>query len=95
MQSTQSSTLKQGGESGGSKTDEQRELERLRSINTELLEALSNIHKLYLCPAPKTMRDWFARCDVMADYARKAIAKKRLLLGLLRLLGVQWEDIQP
>lgn len=42
-----------------------------------LLEALTDIHKLWLCPAPKTLRGWAARCDVMADYARKAIAKAR------------------
>ena len=41
----------------------------------ELLDALLEIHKLYLCPTPKTMRDWSARVDVMADFARKAIAK--------------------
>ena len=38
-----------------------------------LLEALSEIHKLWACPTPKTLKDWSARCDVMADYARAAI----------------------
>lgn len=40
-----------------------------------LLNALVEIHKLWCCPAPRTLKDWSARCDVMADYARKAIAK--------------------
>ena len=41
----------------------------------ELLEALKEIHKLWCCPSPKRMKDWEARCDVMDDYARKAIKK--------------------
>jgi hypothetical protein len=40
-----------------------------------MLEALRDIHKLWCCPAPKRMKDWSARCDVMADYARKALAQ--------------------
>ena len=48
---------------------------RLIAAAPEMLEALKEIHKLWCCPAPKTMRDWSARCDVMADYARAAIAK--------------------
>lgn len=41
----------------------------------EMLEALREIHKLWCCPAPRTLCDWSARCDVMADFARGAIAK--------------------
>lgn len=48
---------------------------RLIAAAPEMLEALREIHKLWCCPAPKTMRDWSARCDVMTDYARAAIAK--------------------
>ena len=40
-----------------------------------LKAALTEIHKLWCCPAPKRLKDWEARCDVMADYARQAIAR--------------------
>ena len=39
----------------------------------QALEALIEIYKIWQCPKPKTMADWSARCDVMADYARQAI----------------------
>lgn len=39
----------------------------------ELLDALKEIHQLWGCPHPKRLSDWQARCDVMADYARKAM----------------------
>lgn len=48
---------------------------RLIAAAPELLEALMEIHKLSLCPTPNRIRDWSARVDVMADFARKAIAK--------------------
>ena len=40
-----------------------------------MLEALKEIHKLWCCPNPKRIKDYAARCDVMADFARTAIAK--------------------
>jgi len=45
------------------------------TADPDLLTALKEIHKLWLCPEPKRIKDWSARCDVMADYARRAIAK--------------------
>lgn len=51
------------------------DIKRLRDINKGLLEALRDIHKLWCCPPPKRLKDWSARCDVMADYARQALAK--------------------
>jgi len=39
-----------------------------------LVEAVREIHKLWCCPAPKRIADWSARCDIMADVARKALA---------------------
>jgi hypothetical protein len=57
------------------KSDEQKANARLMAAAPDLLEACKEIHKLWCCPPPKRIKDWSARCDVMADYARQAIAK--------------------
>lgn len=48
---------------------------KLYAAAPDMFEALSEIHKFWCCPQPKRMKDWSARCDAMADCARKAIAK--------------------
>ena len=54
------------------------EIERLRSINTELVKALQEIHKFWLCPEPTTLKGWSARCDVMNSAAEVALQKAGL-----------------
>ena len=48
--------------------------ELLADTRVAMYNALREIHKFWLCPEPKRMRDWSARCDVMNYEAHKAIA---------------------
>lgn len=59
----------------GPSTEERHANAQLIAAAPDMFEALAEIHKLWCCPEPKRMADWAARCDVMADFARKAMAK--------------------